>query len=210
MVSKPAKCCRKSCLNELPLPAQPYPVSLTSLRLDDNDIDIINKNIRICTKKQTNNNCIKPTCYTCLEDKSFLFGPRVFQVMYFQIKLNKAIQNELTPDVHSNGRVSYKIKEDFSQLFKPKKSRGNGAYLETSRFNTLFNFEGPTFEIIRRNASNRSFEGNISENISLLYFVILFVGSGSLTPKTRGNEKAKTVEMEINSALRKPNVLVGI
>lgn len=57
LLSKPPKCCRKSYLNEPPQPTLPYPVSLLSLHLDDNDLKTINKKINdssICgTDKKT-------------------------------------------------------------------------------------------------------------------------------------------------------------
>lgn len=169
-VSKPAKCCRKSCLNEQAKPATPYPVSLMSLHLDDNDIDMINKKIRVCSNEPSNDH-LKPI-YTCLQEqlrfpRRFPVERRVFQVMYFQVKINKAVQNDpvdLVQYVYPNGVQPYKETKDFSQLFKPKKSRGINPFPPTPIYDTLFHFKGPTFEIIQRNP--RRGEGNIYQFLS--------------------------------------------
>lgn len=159
-VSKPAKCCRKSSINEQSRPATPYPVSLMSLHLDDNDIDMLNTKIRICSRKPSNYD-VKPI-YTCLQEQRFPIMQRVFQVMYFEVKNNKAIQNDpvdLTQYVYPNGVHTNKEAKDFSQLFKPKKSKGINAFLPTPIYHTMYHFKGPTFEIIQRNPKRS--EGNI-------------------------------------------------
>lgn len=77
-VAKPAKCCRKTCLKELPQATVPYPVSLLSLHLDQNDTKCITKRINA-------NNETQIAYCTPANDNNFSIEQRVFQVAYFTI-----------------------------------------------------------------------------------------------------------------------------
>lgn len=69
-LAKPAKCCRKSYLNEPLQPGIPYPPSLTSLHLDDDDIDAIDKNIHA---KGLSNKVDQAASCNCHESVEVLF-----------------------------------------------------------------------------------------------------------------------------------------
>lgn len=118
-IAKPAKCCRKSYLNEPPQPSVPYPASLTSLHLDERDMAVIGENIKAERKRLGGKNA-KMVYYTRLQDTSIIPEPnRMFHVMYFEVKMNKAVQNDPVDlmahgnpqrDLPSNSRQT-----DFSQ-----------------------------------------------------------------------------------------------
>lgn len=95
-LTQPPKCCRKSYLNE-PLQAEiPYPASLRSLRLDEEDTARITKNIKNGFKNtynNNNNNNSNMTYFTCVEDINFRVERRVCEVRYFTVKINTQMNN---------------------------------------------------------------------------------------------------------------------
>lgn len=97
-LAKPAKCCRKSYLNEPLQATAPYPVSLLSLHLDDNDTKLLTKKI----KSRVDNSKSQITYCTCMRDRNFHIEQRVFQIAYFTVSRSmKNYSPDLTECTHS-------------------------------------------------------------------------------------------------------------
>lgn len=81
-LTKPAKCSRKSYLNEPLQAAIPYPVSLLSLPLDDNDKKLISKKIKANSKSKDKSQI---TYNSYMKQNVFHVGTKISQVMYFTV-----------------------------------------------------------------------------------------------------------------------------
>lgn len=153
MVSKPAKCCRKAHLYEQPRTAIPYHVSLMSLHLDDKDVEVINMNIGGFTEFHS-----KFTCCARVQVRNYHLQKRIFQVMYFELKLDKAIQSypiDLTQYIYLGGEKPSTENKEICQFYKRAKSKGKNAFLQSPIYNTMYHFKGPTFQIIKKKSYDR-------------------------------------------------------
>lgn len=96
-IAKPAKCCRKSILNERSQSSIPYPPSLLSLPLDHRDIRQIEKKIKMRGKDNTNEytaSYAKMEYYVNLgsvDSKKKSWSAPTYKVMYFEVKREKYV-----------------------------------------------------------------------------------------------------------------------
>lgn len=103
--SRPAKCCRKTVLNEKMQNHIPYPASLMSLPLSDHDIAVIGQTVKMSQttdKKDTKEYkayLAKLEYYTNLDPDTQKFSrvAPTYQVMYFEVQ-----QNNTQPKKNSN------------------------------------------------------------------------------------------------------------
>ncbi|KAF7278123.1 hypothetical protein GWI33_008742 [Rhynchophorus ferrugineus] len=79
---RPAKCCRKSILNEKMKKSLPYPASLRSLPLDDSDINVINESLQMSLQKVKNSTNLKKDYIL----KDLAHVNQIHTVMYFYVE----------------------------------------------------------------------------------------------------------------------------
>lgn len=140
---RPAKCCRKSVINEKPRNALPYPASLMSLPLDEADLDMIKEIIR---QDESNENYTKTKYqtfhfkferYTNFQrDDKFPWKIPINEVRFFEIfKTEKVGRRAETPNRIRRGNVPQHQTRNQKPLF---------SWLPSCDFNSRF------FDMLRK------------------------------------------------------------
>lgn len=154
---RPAKCCRKSVINEKPRNALPYPASLMSLPLDEADLDMIKEIIR---QDESNENLTKTKYqtfhfkfdrYTNFQrDDKFPWKIPKYEVRFFEIfKTEKVGRHAETSNRTRHGNI---------QPHRTRNEKPFFSWLPSCDFNTRF------FDVLRKKDTRNACSQTISDS----------------------------------------------
>ncbi|XP_030754612.1 uncharacterized protein LOC115881317 [Sitophilus oryzae] len=125
---RPAKCCRKSVLNEKMKKCMPYPPSLRSLPLDDSDYDVIHQSLQMSLQKVKNStnlkkeyyvnhvNPVHTVMYFHIETADPMISSKIKNVKEYFVKEKLNYYINLVKDFKSNAREGIQNKNDNNLL----------------------------------------------------------------------------------------------
>lgn len=222
-VCRPAKCCRKTVINEKPRNALPYPASLMSLPLDREDLNRIKEDLK---RNSSNSKCLKNNFQTFnfetytkfqSDDKLPWKIQTMYEVRFFDfLRMDYRPPHQISSNNHRRNRaVSSRNKQLSKQLLINVK---NEDAVKSKNKNDLFNwlpnreFSFNIFDIIRKkqrkNAVVQTANDEVTEDIKIITPTIYkhTKNKSQKSKNVRYHHRPSQIPVSINRHLRSVEV----